>query len=164
MTSIQPQLTNLLSQQPDANGVRRWWMTLQCTASDLWQNLSDRNTGKIYKNAFHKTWELLSQALTLLLLLLLSVVGILIGAWLVGFHTGRETRKWLEADNPTPRVIAAKFVSLLLLPLQLITIWLDRALKAAFGWDLKLAQMLPPVDPELMPKELAADSSKKSGK
>ncbi|HIK56591.1 MAG TPA: hypothetical protein IGS37_15690 [Synechococcales cyanobacterium M55_K2018_004] len=161
MTSIQPQPANLPPEQMLADGVRRWWAKLQCTTTELWQNLSDRNTGKIYRSAFHKTWELLQQIGTLLLLLLLSLLGLLIGAWLLGFHTGREFRKWLEADSPTPQKIFAKLLAVLLLPFQILTIWLDRALKQAFGWDLKLTQLLPPADPDLLPKELVGEDKSK---
>lgn len=157
MTSLQPQSSNLPSEQAVSNGFRRWWTTLQCKSSELWQNLSDRNTGKIYNAAFHKTWELIRQIGTLLLLILLSILGVLVGTWLVGFYSGRKLREWLETDDPTPQKIFTKLLALLLLPFQLTTIWLDRTLKAAFGWDLHLTQLLPAADPTLLPKELSAD-------
>jgi hypothetical protein len=154
MTSLQPQSTQLPTDLSPLNGIRRWWTTLQCETSELWQNLTDRNTGKIYRSAFHKTWELISQVATILLLLLLTVVVAFCGAWLLGFQAGRQLRAWLETDNPTPKTIFAKLLSLLLLPFQVATIWLDRTFKQVFGWDLKLAELLPPADPDLLPQAL----------
>lgn len=159
-TALQPQsTTNLPADQALTKGLNRWWTTLQCEVSDLWQNVSDRNTGKIYRSALHKTWELLRQVATILLLLLITIVVLILGAWLLGFQAGRKLREWLEAENPTPGTIVAKFFTLLLWPLQVFTRWLDRTLHRVFGWDLKLTDLLPPIDPALLPKGLTDSST-----
>ncbi|WP_193198586.1 hypothetical protein [Nostoc sp. MG11] len=153
MTSLQTQTSQPPTLQPLQDAWQRWWTTLSCQTNELWQTVTSRDTSKIYKEAVWKTWQIFTQFARLLLLVLLSIVGGFLFVWLLGFHTGRGFRIWLEADNPTPTTILKKFVAVLLLPFQLVTIWVDRTLKQAFGWDLKLTQLLPEPDPELLPQK-----------
>jgi len=150
MNSIQTQSPQLPTLQTIPDALQRWWTTLYCQSNELWQTVSSRDTGKIYKEALWKTWQIFTLLARLLLLLLISVLGSLIFVWLLGFQTGRGLRVWLESDQPTPMTILNKFIALFLLPFQLTTIWLDRQLKEAFGWDLKLTQLLPVPDPKLL--------------
>lgn len=151
MNSLQSQAPATPILQPLKDAWLRWWNTLYCQTNELWQTISSRDTGKIYKEAIWKTWQILTQLLRLLLLLAVSVLGIVLFVWLLGFHGGRGLRAWLEADSPTPARILRKLVAVFLLPFQLLTIAIDQTLKEAFGWDLKLTQLLPPLDPELLP-------------
>ncbi|MBO3457574.1 hypothetical protein G7B40_009200 [Aetokthonos hydrillicola Thurmond2011] len=68
----------------------------------LWQNLTNQETTWTYKEAIHKTWELLQQIVQLMLSLVLLFVAMIIWWWSVGFHSGRNFRDWFENDVKTP--------------------------------------------------------------
>lgn len=152
MTSLQTQTTSSLPTiPPPAEALRRWWNTIYCQTEELWQVTTSRDTGTIYKNALWKTWQIFLLAARLLLLLTISVLGIGLFAWLLGYHCGDWLRSHLEKDNPTPVLIFKRLVEVFLLPFQLTAIWLDQELNKAFGWDLKLTKLLPPLDPKSLP-------------
>jgi hypothetical protein len=111
-------------------------------ASELWQTLSDQDTGAIYQKAVHKTWQLLKQLSRVVLLLLLFVTAVVVWVWSVGFQSGSGFRIWLQ-KNPEPSALAAKAIELLLYPFKVASIWLEKQTKELFGWDLKLTELLP---------------------
>jgi hypothetical protein len=135
----------------------RWWKTIQVQTEQFQQTVSKRDTGKIYREAFQRSWQLLKQSLTLISLIFLSIAGIFIGLWLIGFNAGRKLRDWLEIEEPTPSKIWLKVTDILLFPFRWTIILLDKALNKAFGWDFKLTEMLPP---EYSQEKLAEGQSK----
>jgi len=150
MHSIQTQSPQFPALQTIPEALQRWWTTLYCQSNELWQTVSSRDTGRIYKEALWKTWQIFTLLSRLLLLIGISILGGFVFVWLLGFQIGRGLRVWLESDQPTPMTILNKLLAVLLLPFQLATIWIDRQLKEAFGWDLKLTQLLPVPDPKLL--------------
>ncbi len=132
------------TKNPLQEAVERWWKTIQVQTEQFQQTISKRDTGKIYREAFQRSWQLLKQSLTLISLIFLSIAGIFIGLWLIGFNAGRKLRDWLEIEEPTPSKIWLKLTDILLFPFRWTIILLDKALNKAFGWDFKLTEMLPP--------------------
>jgi hypothetical protein len=130
--------------QPIQAAFGRWWKTIQVQTEQFQQTVSKRDTGKIYRDAFQRSWQLFKQSLTLISLVFLSIVGIFIGLWLIGFNAGRQFRDWLEIEEPTPNKIWLKTTDIILFPFRWSIILLDKALNQAFGWDFKLTEMLPP--------------------
>ncbi|WP_088888981.1 hypothetical protein [Leptolyngbya ohadii] len=118
--------------------------SIQYQATELWQTLSDQDTGAIYQKAVHKTWQLLKQLSRLLLLLLLFGTAIVVWVWSVGFQSGSGFRMWLE-KNSDPDTIALKAIEILLFPFKLASIWLEKQAKELLGWDLNLTE-LPPAE------------------
>jgi hypothetical protein len=151
MDALQPQTSGFPTIPPLAEAVQRWWNAIHCQTEELWQTITSRDTGKIYKEATWKTGQILLMLSRLLLLIGISILGVFLFVWLVGYHSGHWLREQLEADQPTPTTVFNKLIAILLLPFQLTAIWLDRELNQAFGWDLKLTQLLPPPNPELLP-------------
>ncbi|NJN85162.1 MAG: hypothetical protein HC881_01030 [Leptolyngbyaceae cyanobacterium SL_7_1] len=144
---------------PPAEAARRWWNAIYCQTEELWQTITSRDTGKIYKEATWKTGQILILLLRLLLLIGISILGVFVFVWLLGYHSGHWLREHLEADQPTPAIILNRLIAILLLPFQLTAIWLDRELNQAFGWNLKLTDLLPPPDPNLLPPSDGADDT-----
>jgi hypothetical protein len=149
MSTVQPQshqssMTQSTSDNSLQGAITRWWKTIQTQTEQFQQTIAKRDTGKIYREAFQRTWQLIKQGFTLIALFFLSIVGIVVGLLLVGFNAGRWLRDWLELEEPTPNSIWLKTLDVLLAPLRWMVILLDRSLKAAFGWDLKLTEKLPP--------------------
>ncbi|MEB3294574.1 MAG: hypothetical protein VKJ24_15565 [Synechococcales bacterium] len=137
-------MTQSTADNPLKGALTRWWKTIQTQTEQFQQTIAKRDTGKIYREAFQRTWQLLKQGVTLIALFFLSIAGVVIGLLLVGFNAGRWLREWLELEEPTPNKIWLKTLDVLLAPLRWTVILLDKALKAAFGWDLKLTEKLPP--------------------
>jgi hypothetical protein len=124
MNTIQTQTSSLPAIPPPAEALQRWWNTIYCHTEELWQVTTNRDTGKIYKNALWKTWQIIVLAVRLLLLITISVLGIGIFVWLLGYHSGNWLREHLEADNPTPAMIVQGLWQALLFPFQYAAIWL----------------------------------------
>lgn len=151
MDALQTQTSNFPTIPPPGEALQRWWNAIYCQTEELWQAITSRDTGKIYREAIWKTGQIIVLLLRLLLLIGISILGVFLFVWLLGYHTGRWFRDYLEADQPTPLTILNRAIAILLLPFQLAAIWLDRQLKEAFGWDFKLTKLLPPADPKLLP-------------
>jgi hypothetical protein len=125
---------------------------IQYQTIELWQNLSDADTGKIYQKALLKSWQLLQQIGRLLFLLFLLVAAICIWVWSVGFQSGRLFRQWLNVEEPTPQDIVLKFSDTLLLPLKVGIVWLEAEIKKAFDWDLNLSALMPATKDKSLPE------------
>ena len=151
MNALEPQTSNFPTIPPPSEALQRWWNAIYCQTEELWQAITSRDTGKIYKEAIWKTGQIIILLLRLLLLIGISILGVFLFVWLLGYHAGYWFREQLEVDQPTPLTIFGKVIAILLLPFQLTAIWLDRELNQAFGWDLKLTKLLPPPEPELLP-------------
>jgi hypothetical protein len=115
---------------------------IQYQASELWQTLTDQDTGAVYQKALQKTLHLFKQLSRFLLLLLLLVTAIVVWVWSIGFQGGSGFRIWLK-ENPEPSALAIKAVEIFLLPFKVASIWLEEQAKELFGWDLKLTELLP---------------------
>jgi hypothetical protein len=143
---------------PIQAAIGRWWKTIQVQTEQFQQTVAKRDTGKIYRDAFQRSWQLFKQGLTLIALVFLSIAGIFIGLWLIGFNAGRKLRDWLEIEEPTPSKIGLKVTDTVLWPFRWTIILLDKALNTAFGWDFKLTEMLPP---EYSQEKIAEGQSEK---
>lgn len=143
MNPLQSQTTPIAT-SPVQAALGRWWKTVQVQTEQFQQTLTKRDTGKIYRDAFQRSWQLFKQSLTLISLVFLSIAGIFIGLWLTGFNAGRKLRDWLEIEEPTPSKIGLKMTDFVLFPFRWSIILLDKALNQAFGWEFKLTEMLPP--------------------
>jgi hypothetical protein len=145
MTSVQPKPSgsDFPTIPPLAEAGDRWWNTISCQTEELWQAVTSRDTGKIYKEAFWKTGQILFLIGRLLLLLILSGLGIFLFAWLLGYHSGVWARKQIDKTTPTPLAVLKKVWMILLTPWRLVAIQIDKILHEAFGWDLKLARLFP---------------------
>jgi hypothetical protein len=143
MNPIQSQATPP-APSPVQAALGRWWKTIQVQTEQFQQTLTKRDTGKIYRDALQRSWQLFKQSLTLISLVFLSIAGIFIGLWLIGFNAGRKLRDWLEIEEPTPSKIGLKITDFILFPFRWSIILLDKALNQAFGWEFKLTDMLPP--------------------
>ena len=151
MDALQTQTSRFPTLPPPGEALQRWWNAIYCQTEELWQITTSRDTGKIYKEATWKTGQIIVLLLRLLLLIGISILGVFLFVWLLGYHSGHWFRQQLEADQPTPGSMFKKLIAILLLPFQLTAIWLDRELNQAFGWNLKLAELLPLADPKLLP-------------
>lgn len=143
MNPLQSQPT-LITKNPIQAAFGRWWKTLQVQTEKFQQTVTKRDTGKIYRDAIQRSWQLFKQSLTLVSLVFLSIAGIFIGLWLIGFNAGRNLRDWIEIEEPTPSKIGSKITDILLFPFRWSIILLDKALSQAFGWEFKLTERLPP--------------------
>jgi hypothetical protein len=143
MNPIQSQATPPTT-SPVQAALGRWWKTIQVQTEQFQQTVTKRDTGKIYRDALQRSWQLFKQSLTLISLVFLSIAGIFIGLWLIGFNAGRKLRDWLEIEEPTPSKIGLKITDFILFPFRWSIILLDKALNQAFGWEFKLTDMLPP--------------------
>jgi hypothetical protein len=143
MNPLQSQATPPTT-SPVQAALGRWWKTIQVQTEQFQQTLTKRDTGKIYRDALQRSWQLFKQSLTLISLVFLSIAGIFIGLWLIGFNAGRKLRDWLEIEEPTPSKIGLKITDFVLFPFRWSIILLDKALNQAFGWEFKLIEMLPP--------------------
>jgi hypothetical protein len=143
MNPLQSQATPPTN-SPVQAALGRWWKTIQVQTEQFQQTVTKRDTGKIYRDALQRSWQLFKQSLTLISLVFLSIAGIFIGLWLIGFNSGRKLRDWLEIEEPTPSKIGLKITDFLLFPFRWSIILLDKALNQAFGWEFKLTAMLPP--------------------
>jgi hypothetical protein len=135
---------NAIQQQPSSpvpvatsNPIASWGKSLYCTKTELVQNLSSQETGKIYRAAWSKTAKIFKQISRLLMLIGLSIVGFFVGLWLLCFYQGFKLRQDLEVDEPTPQNIVWKLLSVLILdPVERFIKWLKASLKKEFNWDL----------------------------
>lgn len=143
MNPLQSQATPTVT-PPIQAALGRWWKTVNVQTEQFQQIVTKRDTGKIYREALQRSWQLFKQSLTLISLVFLSIAGILIGLWLIGFNSGRKLRDWLEIEEPTPNKIGLKITDFVLFPFRWSIILLDKALNQAFGWEFKLTEMLPP--------------------
>lgn len=153
MDALQTRTAGFPTIPPPAEALRRWWNAIYCQTEELWQTIISRDTGKIYREAFWKTGQIIVLLLRLLLLIGISILGVFLFVWLLGYHTGRWFRDEIETAQPTPIAILKKVLAILLLPFQLTTRWLDDQFKQAFGWNLNLTKLLPPIDPTLLPSD-----------
>jgi hypothetical protein len=158
-TTAKSTTANFPTIPPPAEAWDRWWKMIYCQTEELLQATTSRNTGKIYKEALWKTWQIILLLGRLLLLIGISTVGIFLFAWLLGYHSGRWSREQLMATEPTVLMIFKQVLAILLWPFSWMAAWLDRTLKESFGWDLKLTQLVP-----LVEDKPAADQPGSGGK
>jgi hypothetical protein len=136
MTAIQHQPSGS-APMVKPNPIANWWMTLKCQKAEVFQNIGDKETGKIYRIAWWKTKQILGQVFRLLMLIGLTIIGIFVGLWLICFNQGLKLRQELEVDEPTPQNILWKLAMVLFIePCQRFFTWLKDGLKREFGWDL----------------------------
>jgi hypothetical protein len=114
---------------------------IQNQATELWQNLSDKETALTLKKGLEKFWELVQQTLQLLFFLVLLVVALVIWFWSVGYQSGRAFRTWMETDVKSPDDFVTRLVNLILKPLEVLPDWAKSQIKELLGIDLKA---LPP--------------------
>ncbi len=152
MNPLQSQATPPAT-SPVQAALGRWWKTIQVQSEQFQQTVTKQDTGKIYRDALQRSWQLFKQSLTLISLVFLSIAGIFIGLWLIGFNAGRKLRDWLEIEEPTPSKIGLKITDFILFPFRWSIILLDKALNQAFGWEFKLTAMLPPEYSQVKPIE-----------
>jgi hypothetical protein len=126
-----------------AKSIDRAWSSIHCQATGLWQDISDRSTGKLFREALWKLGRILQQIWNLSLLLLLAAIAVVVGIWMLGFYCGYRLWEWLDDGQPTPSSILLKLSDVLLFPFRWTVIWLDKMLKETFGLDLKLTEKLP---------------------
>lgn len=71
-------------------------LPIKASALDFLDNLSDRKTGIIYKEALIKTWELLQQAIFLISSIFFLFLAVLIWVWGYAFNLGKESYQKLK--------------------------------------------------------------------
>ncbi|MGA7936808.1 MAG: hypothetical protein WCA35_24845 [Kovacikia sp.] len=128
---------------------------VKATAWNFWYTLSNSETKTVYQLAFAKTWELLKQAVRLLVMLALLLATIAIWLWTVSFQSGRSLRVWLETKNPTLPEILSAGQQLILGTLKTILNWTQTQLKTQYGLEIKL----PPIPEWQLPESTATTSS-----
>lgn len=117
--------------------------SIQDQAGELWQSLSERDTGVIYKQATVKTWRLLKQGIILIVSLALLSVAIVLWIWSVGFNSGRSFREWLEVEKPAPTEIFGVTIYFLLWALERAFDWATDQVQKYLGGTIKTnAQLL----------------------
>lgn len=114
---------------------------IQNQATELWQNLSDKETALTLKKGLEKFWELVQQTLQLIFFLVLLVVALLIWFWSVGYQSGRAFRTWMETGVKSPDDLVTQLVNLALKPLGVLPDWAKSKIQELLGIELKA---LPP--------------------
>jgi hypothetical protein len=114
---------------------------IQNQATELWQNLSDKETALTLKKGLEKFWEIIQQTAQLLFFLVLLVVAFVIWFWSVGYQSGRAFRTWMETDVKSPDDLVTQLVNMVLKPLAVLPDWAKSQIQQLLGIDLKA---LPP--------------------
>jgi hypothetical protein len=98
---------------------------IQYQAAELKQTLLTPDTGKIYVQAFVKTWKLIQQLAILVFFLTLLLVAVVIRVWSVGFQNGQKFRTWVETKATSPQMLLMTLVNLLLSLGKNLSDWAD---------------------------------------
>lgn len=114
---------------------------IQNQATELWQNLSDKETALTLKKGLEKFWEIIQQTAQLLFFLVLLVVAFVIWFWSVGYQSGRAFRTWMETDVKSPDDLVTQLINMVLKPLEVLPDWAKSQIQQLLGIDLKA---LPP--------------------
>ena len=146
--------------------------TLKAAAWNFWYTLSNSETKTVYQLAFTRTWNLLNQAVQLIMLLGLLLVMAAVWLWSVSFQGGRSLRNWLETENPTAPEVLAGGGQLILGSLKKSLDWLQTQLQTRYGLnfkfpdipELKLLEETPSSGSNTSSNNPAASTSKTSNK
>ncbi len=130
---------------------------IQYQVAQLWQNLSEPDTGNIYQQAIAKTGELIQQFARLLFLCVLVVVALVISIWSLGFQSGRGLRMWMESENVAPLELTAVIAQGIWTPIGSIANWAQLQIKQLLGIDVTVFLPSDTNTPAALP---AADTSK----
>jgi ATP-dependent exoDNAse (exonuclease V) beta subunit len=112
-------------------------------ASELKQNLSAPDTGKIYLRAIVKTWQLIQQLARLIFLLALLFIAFVIWVWNLGFKSGHKLRKQLETEQTSPQSLLQQAINLLVSLLKGIVDWAESQISQLPSEQTKI-QVIPP--------------------
>ncbi|MBW4644927.1 MAG: hypothetical protein KME23_18370 [Goleter apudmare HA4340-LM2] len=114
---------------------------IQNQATELWQNLADKETALTLKRGLDKLWELVQQTLQLFFFLALLVAAFMIWFWSVGYQSGRAFRIWAETGVKSPDDLVNQLLNLVLKPLGVLPDWAKFQIQELLGIELKA---LPP--------------------
>ncbi len=103
-------------------------------AVEFWETLSEKKTAAIYKEAIIKTWELLKQAVTVIVSVFLLFVAILIWIWGYGFTQGKIFGEWLQNQGEVrqPEELVERIFKLLLDLIEKAIAWAKKQVKQFF--------------------------------
>ena len=110
---------------------------IQNQATELWQNLSDKDTALTLKKGLEKLWELVQQTLQLFFFIILLGVALVIWFWSVGYQSGRAFRTWTETGVASPDDLVTQVVNALLKPLQVLPDWAKSKIQELLGIEFK---------------------------
>ena len=116
----------------------------------LWEDLSSKDTIKAYQKACVKTWNLLKETATLILMLLMLLVVFVVWLWNLGFRSGWGLAKWMDSENPEPQELVSAVIKSLKSSFTVVFNQVKDLVKENLGLDLS------PVNLKLLNSESSA--------
>lgn len=122
----------------NSNGDIQWIQVnpnpIQYHASTLWDTLKERETAIIYKQALHKTWLILKQAIALLFFIVLLATALIVAIWGTGYTLGIALQKWIAQQDRQPEDFATGIFQALRSPLDRLVKWASDYVERYLPW------------------------------
>jgi hypothetical protein len=114
---------------------------MKAAAWNFWYTLSNPETTTVYQLTIAKTWQLLKQAVQLVVLLALFLAMFAVWLWVMSFQSGRSLRVWLEIEQPTIPEMLSAGQRLIWGMFKPTLNWMQTQLKTQYGLEIKLPPM-----------------------